>query len=200
MKKIVLCGFTAIVSSMLCAQDFPLTETAVEIQEESNIALLNINKGSVLDQPRVDSWYGFGACYQLWQDIKNWGGFSRSNQAIFEGVVVSDESDSKEALLAESAEGTIRVLDDLIVQYKTASTSPEYSEEEQLEAALYVEDLQKDHDILLENQIIDENDTKEVLLVEATDGTICILDDLVVQEASTSPEYATEEQLIDENN
>lgn len=200
MKRIVLCGVTAIVSSMLCAQDFPSDQIAGEIQEElpvltsaddqeSKVVDWSATELVVVNQPLVDDWYGFGACYQLWQDIKkwsgsgsnqtlykccceedgtlnqwsdlvskywqdvkNWGSFSESNQVIGEEVLASDDSDRKEVLLAESTEGAIRILDDLIVQYKAASTSAEYSEEERAMADLYVEDLQQDHKRLLENQ------------------------------------------------
>lgn len=107
---------------------------------------------SVLGQPIVDSWYGFGAAYKVWENVKSWGGFYGPDKSIW-GVGYSDEDGNgssgdyrKGIISAEWTAGAINMLRCLIVQYTTASTSSQYTPAEQAQALQYIADLQKDHD------------------------------------------------------
>ena len=38
---------------------------------------------SVLSQPLIDSWHEFGTCYNIWQNVKQWGGFYGPDGALW---------------------------------------------------------------------------------------------------------------------
>ena len=107
---------------------------------------------SVLGQPLIDSWHGFGTAYQLWQNIKSWGGFFGPDSSIW-GVGYSDQDGNGSSghyeqgiISAEWTAGAINMARCLITQYQAASSSSSYSPSEQAQAAQYVQSLQKDHD------------------------------------------------------
>lgn len=119
---------------------------------------------AVLGQPLLDSWYGFGSSYQIWQNVKSWGGFFGPDQTIW-GVGYSDldgngtnGSYEKGIISAEWTAGAINMLRCLISQYETASTSSNYSPAEQALAIGYVGELQKDHDTMFKNILSLRND------------------------------------------
>jgi hypothetical protein len=107
---------------------------------------------SVLGQPMIDSWFGFGTCHQIWQNVKSWGGFFGPDQSLW-GVGYSDEDGNgpdgdytKGIISAEWTAGAVNMLRCLITQYEVAAKSSKYSMEEQTEASQYLEHLRKDHD------------------------------------------------------
>jgi hypothetical protein len=109
---------------------------------------------SVLGQPLVDQWFGFGAAYRAWQNVKSWGGFFGPDGQIW-GVGFSDQDGNgsggdynKGIISAEWSAGAINMLRCLITQYGAAAVSSAYSPAEQQQAQGYAADLQKDHDSL----------------------------------------------------
>lgn len=112
---------------------------------------------SVLGQPLIDGWYGFGTCYHLWQNVKSWGGFFGPDKEIW-GVGYSDNdgngsdgSYEKGIISAEWTAGAINMLRCLITQYQMISSDPECLPCRMAETTQYVQDLQKDHDSMLKN-------------------------------------------------
>ena len=112
---------------------------------------------TVLGQPLVDSWFGFGTAYKIWQNVKSWGGFYGPNNEIW-GVGYSDEDGNGNQghyqngiLSVEWTAGAINMARCLITQYQEASTNSKYTAQEQAEAVQYVQDLQKDHDSMYNN-------------------------------------------------
>lgn len=107
---------------------------------------------SVLGQPLIDSWYGFGTSYKSWENIKSWGGFFGPDGAIW-GVGYSDKDGNgnggeyeKGIISAEWTAGAINMLRCLITQYGNVTLSANYSLKDQSLASQYVQELQKDHD------------------------------------------------------
>ena len=98
---------------------------------------------SVLGQPTLDLWFGFGTAYQIWQKVKSWGGFYGPDQNLW-GVGYSDQ-DEKGIMSAEWTAGAINMARCLITQYEEASKSSAYSKMQQSEAMNYVKSLQEDH-------------------------------------------------------
>ena len=112
---------------------------------------------SVLGQPTIDAWHGFGTTYTAWQKIKAWGGFFGPDKAIW-GVGYSDQDGNgssgdyqKGIISAEWTAGAINMTRCLITQYGDAATSSKYTPAEQTQALQYVADLQKDHDSMMKN-------------------------------------------------
>lgn len=112
---------------------------------------------SVLGQPLIDSWYGFGSCYTLWQNVKSWGGFYGPDQTLW-GVGYSDQDGNGSngnyengIISAEWTAGAINMTRCLITQYQNAVSDPSYSQDEQQKAAAYVQDLKKDHDSMFQH-------------------------------------------------
>lgn len=110
---------------------------------------------SVLGQPLVDEWFGFGAAYQIWENVKSWGGYFTDTGMLF-GVGYSDEDGNGASgkheggiVSAEWTAGAINMLRCLIVQYTAASTNPKYSLADRHHAVGYVQELQKDHDSMM---------------------------------------------------
>ncbi len=119
---------------------------------------------AVLGQPLVDSWYGFGSSYLVWQNVKGWGGFFGPDGALW-GVGYSNQDGNgvsgnyeKGIMSAEWTAGAINLLRCLIAQYKVATTSSLYSTAEQTQASEYVESLKKDHDSMFKNVLSLRND------------------------------------------
>ncbi len=112
---------------------------------------------AVLGQPMIDSWYGFGSAYQIWQSVKSWGGFFGPDKSLW-GVGYSDQDNNgstgdyqKGIISAEWSAGAVNMMRCLITQYTDAATSSAYTKEEQSKALEYVADLQKDHDSMFKN-------------------------------------------------
>lgn len=107
---------------------------------------------SVLGQPLIDSWYGAGTAYQIWQKVKSWGGFFGPDGTLW-GVGYSDQdgngssgSYTKGIISAEWTAGAINMLRCLITQYGNTANSRGSLAFERAMANSYVADLQKDHD------------------------------------------------------
>lgn len=112
---------------------------------------------TILGQPLIDSWYGFGASYKVWQNVKEWGAFYGPDKTLW-GVGYSDEDDNgsggsyeKGIISAEWTAGAINMVRCLIEQYTLAATSSKYTPAQQAEAVTYVQDLQKDHNSMFKN-------------------------------------------------
>jgi hypothetical protein len=112
---------------------------------------------AALGQPLVDSWFGFGTAYKVWQNVKSWGAFYGPDMEIW-GVGYSDQDGNGNQgnyqngiLSVEWTAGAINMARCLITQYQQASTNPKYTAQEQSQAIEYVEDLQKDHDSMYKN-------------------------------------------------
>lgn len=112
---------------------------------------------SVLGQPLIDSWYGFGTSYKIWESVKEWGGFFGPEGGLW-GVGYSDKDGNGKAghyekgiISAEWTAGAINMLRCLITQYKFAAESLKYSSNEQELAKQYVQELEKDHDSMCKN-------------------------------------------------
>jgi hypothetical protein len=105
---------------------------------------------SVLGQPQLDDWFGFGAAHQTWKSLKNWGGFYGSDGALW-GVGYSDQdgngehSDYKKGILsAEWTAGAINFVRILLNQYTEVENSSDYTHAQKELAKQYVQELIKD--------------------------------------------------------
>ena len=105
---------------------------------------------TVLGQPIIDKWFGFGSAYNIWQSVKEWGGFYGPDQTLW-GVGYSDADGNgssgdytKGILSAEWTAGALNMVRALIVQYNVAETSSDYLSAEQTLAAQYVQNLSAD--------------------------------------------------------
>jgi len=114
----------------------------------------NVWSTTVLGQPLLDSWYGFGACYRLWQAVRTWGGFFGPDQLLW-GMGYSDMDgngvlgDHEEGVIAAtSTASAINMLRALITQYTLVSQEEGNSFAE--EAGRYVSELKQDHDSMLQ--------------------------------------------------
>lgn len=112
---------------------------------------------AVIGQPNIDSWFGFGSAYKLWENVKSWGGFYGPDGLVW-GVGYSDqdgngpEGDYRKGINSgEWTAGAINLLRCLITQYEAASTSSQYTPDEQTLARQYVQALQADHDSMFSN-------------------------------------------------
>ncbi|MBS0620911.1 MAG: hypothetical protein JSS61_05590 [Verrucomicrobia bacterium] len=112
---------------------------------------------SVLGQSRVDGWYGFGTCYDIWQNVKSWGGFYGPDGALW-GVGYSNvdgnggSGNYAEGILsAEWTAGAINLLRCLITAYEEVALSEKYTPDQRKDAAEFAADLQKDHDSMHQN-------------------------------------------------
>ncbi|MGE3534665.1 MAG: hypothetical protein AB7H48_07520 [Parachlamydiales bacterium] len=102
---------------------------------------------SVLGQPLIDSWFGFGTAYNLWKSVKSWGGFYGPDNTLW-GVGYSDQDGNgpgkdynKGIISAEWTAGAINFLRCMITQYNEV-TDPAH----QSQAKTMAEDMRKDHD------------------------------------------------------
>lgn len=112
---------------------------------------------AVIGQPLLDQWFGFGSAYNLWENVKTWGGYYGPDGKIW-GVGYSDKDgngpggDYRNGINSgEWTAGAINLVRCLIVQYEAASTSQNYTVDEQNEAKQYVQSLQADHDSMFAN-------------------------------------------------
>jgi len=120
---------------------------------------------SVLGQPLVDKWFGFGTAYKIWQNVKSWGGFYGPDKKIW-GVGYSDKDNNGEhgnyedgIISAEWTAGAINMVRVLITQYTQAETSSEYTPTQQADAKGYVAALQADHDSMVTALLTLRNDS-----------------------------------------
>ncbi len=107
---------------------------------------------SVLGQDLIDTWFGFGSAYKIWENIKQWGGFYGPGNTLW-GVGYSDEDGNgpgkdynKGIISAEWTAGAINYLRCMITQYKLVR-DPGY----QAEIKAMVDAMQKDHDSMFEH-------------------------------------------------
>lgn len=110
---------------------------------------------SVLGQPTIDSWFGFGTAYNIWQNVKEWGAFYGPQNALW-GVGYSDQDNNgkggdyqKGIISAEWTAGAINMVRVLITQYTAVESSSKYSPQEQQQAKQFVAALQVDHDSMV---------------------------------------------------
>ncbi|MCF6202931.1 MAG: hypothetical protein L3J59_04555 [Methylococcaceae bacterium] len=78
---------------------------------------------AVLGQPLIDSWYGYGTAFKIWNKMKVWGGFYDKNGDLW-GVGYSNQDGNalkrrkgKGIMSAEWTAGAINMLKNLITQY-----------------------------------------------------------------------------------
>ncbi len=105
---------------------------------------------TVLGQPLLDQWFGFGSAYQAWENVKKWGGFYGPNQQLW-GVGYSDQdgngaSSQEQAgiLSGEWTAGAINMVRALLFQYDLVQQSADYTSEEQALTRQYIQVLQED--------------------------------------------------------
>jgi hypothetical protein len=122
---------------------------------------------AVLGQQMIDSWFGFGSAFHLWENVKSWGGYYGPDGALW-GVGYSDkdgngkEADYRKGINSgEWSAGAINLLRCLITQYGEVSVSALNSAEEQAEAKKIILSLQKDHDSLFKNLMSLRSDNYE---------------------------------------
>jgi len=103
---------------------------------------------TVLGQPLLDSWFGFGTAYNVWLATKKWGGFYGADGELW-GVGYSDQDGNGQKnqgiISAEWTAGAINMVRALITQYShiaKAATSPK---DQKQRAVTIIADLQKDH-------------------------------------------------------
>ncbi len=84
---------------------------------------------AVLGQPLIDSWFGFGTAYKIWNKMKAWGGFFDDSGNLW-GVGYSDQdgnglgkSNQKGIMSAEWTAGAINMLKLMIAHYTEQQTS-----------------------------------------------------------------------------
>lgn len=73
---------------------------------------------SVIGAPLFDSWFGVGAAYNVWQNVKEWGGFYGPDGTLW-GVCYSNQ-DNHGVLSAEWTAGAINLVRILMAQYEAA--------------------------------------------------------------------------------
>lgn len=109
---------------------------------------------TVLGQPLLDSWFGFGAAYKVWLNTKKWGGFYGPDGELW-GVGYSDRDGngprSQGIISAEWTAGAINMIRALITQYNQIATSTKSPKNQKQRAATIIADLQKDHASMTKN-------------------------------------------------
>lgn len=112
---------------------------------------------AALGQPLIDSWFGFGSAFQMWQNVKSWGGFYGPDSKLW-GVGYSDQDGNgtkgsyQDGIISvEWTAGAINMVRCLITQYQEASTNSKYTQQQQAQALQYVQELQSDHDSMYQN-------------------------------------------------
>jgi hypothetical protein len=128
----------------------PCTGAEWNPTQEPKAVDANVLTVTVLGQPLIDSWFGFGTAYQIWQSVKTWAAFFGPDQKLW-GVGYSDEdgngSDADYAngiLSTESTAAALNMIRALIVQYELATDSSDYTSDQQTLAGQYVKDLSSD--------------------------------------------------------
>lgn len=84
---------------------------------------------AILGQPIIDSWYGFGTAFKIWNKMKVWGGYYDDSGNLW-GVGYSNHdgngsghSNKNGIMSAEWTAGAINMLNILIAQYSSQKTS-----------------------------------------------------------------------------
>ena len=84
---------------------------------------------AVLGQPLIDSWYGFGTAYKIWNKMKVWGGYYGDNGTLW-GVGYSNHdgnglghSNKNGIISVEWTAGAINMLNILVAQYSSQKAS-----------------------------------------------------------------------------
>ncbi len=105
---------------------------------------------SVLGQPLIDQWFGFGTAYQIWKNVRALSSYSGNDHTLW-GVGYS-ANDDHDVMSAEWTAGAINMLRVLITQYKTAAdSSSQYTAAQKAQATQIVEELQADHDSMVDH-------------------------------------------------
>ncbi|MCE2983937.1 MAG: hypothetical protein LW832_10290 [Parachlamydia sp.] len=106
--------------------------------------------GAVTGQSLIDSWFGFGAAFSMWENVKSWGGYYGPDGTLW-GVGYSDKDENgihgdfkKGINSGEWTAGAINLVRCLISQYEKVSGD---------QAAVYVRSLKADHASLCKNFI-----------------------------------------------
>lgn len=111
---------------------------------------------TVLGQPLLDAWFGFGTAYQVWTTTKKWGGFYGPDGQLW-GVGYSDQDGNGQhgqgIISAEWTAGAINMLRTLITQYNHIVNAARSPKDQQQRARAIVADLQKDHASMVKNII-----------------------------------------------
>lgn len=112
---------------------------------------------SVLGQPMIDSWHGFGSAFRVWENIKKWGAFYGPDATVW-GVGFSDRDgngegkDYKKGIIsAEWTAGAINMVRVLITQYQQVADSDKSTTEEKKQAREFIAKLRKDHDSMMDH-------------------------------------------------
>ena len=112
-----------------------------------------------LGQPTIDSWFGFGTCYNVWQKTKAFGGYYGPDGTLW-GVGFSNydgngpcSANSKTGVISgEWTAGAINMVRVLITQYgNVAANTVNYTVTQRAQAAAWVVDLEKDQTSMLQN-------------------------------------------------
>ena len=90
-------------------------ETAWTPTEEPQAVDVNTWGLTVLGPQTLDQWFGAGTAFNIWQNVKPWGGFSQSGQLW--GVGYSDR-DNNSVMSAEWTAGAVNALRCLMVYYQ----------------------------------------------------------------------------------
>lgn len=119
---------------------------------------------TVLGQPLLDSWFGFGTAYKIWTNTKKWGGFYGPDGELW-GVGYSNQDgngqNSKGIISAEWTAGAINMIRALITQYSKIKESDTATKEQKQFVEDAISDLQKDHDSMMKNIVSLRNDKYE---------------------------------------
>lgn len=89
---------------------------------------------AVLGARRVDTWFGFGASFRLWQQVKRWGGYGKGKTLLgvgfsdIDGNGVDDDGNFRQGIMSsEWTAGAVNMLRNMIAFYGgIAPTSPQY--------------------------------------------------------------------------
>ncbi|NNM60278.1 MAG: hypothetical protein HKM04_10765 [Legionellales bacterium] len=107
---------------------------------------------TVLGQPTIDEMFSFGAAYQMWQNVKQWGGYYGTDNQLW-GVGYSDQDGNSSAhpgqgiMSTEWTAGAINMTRALITQYgviANSSSTSIYTPEQKSQAASYITSLTSD--------------------------------------------------------
>jgi hypothetical protein len=112
---------------------------------------------TVLGQPTVDEWHGFGAAFRAWEKCKEWGAFVGPDGTLW-GVGYSDvdgnglNGDYNQGIMsAEWTAGAINLARALIVQYGEAAKDPSLPDVNKAEAEQFIIKLKADEKSMTEH-------------------------------------------------
>lgn len=110
---------------------------------------------TVIGQPTIDQWYGFGASYRAWESTKGWGGFFGPDGELW-GVGYSErdgngaEADYNDGILsAEWTAGAVNLVRTLTLQYGDVLNDPDASATDKQHAEQFIQTLKADEQSML---------------------------------------------------